>query len=364
MARTVFHACVVLDGTGADPSRVDAAVADDIVEIGHDLDGDESVDIDGRGLLPGFIDCHAHVAVNEMRSTDDEAIRSASRNAFASIANLRATLDAGVTTVRDAGSQMPATAMRSRRARFPGHDSSSRSSSSPPQLVRMTRERRRDSTPGSPMRASRVRRPTARSALRAKVRELVHLGADVVKIFATGHWSMGCHGAERSMFRDEERAAIVDEAHRQGVRVMAHAHGAAGAIAGARAGADSIEHGFLDGMTPSKPSLRPGPCSCRRSLRRRGWHPTSSSDTAMSCAGRIVEASGSRWGPTAPEPHGTNLRELELLVACGLTPAEALRSGTGSAAELLGLGDEIGRIAAGRGRTSSSSMETQSMRPA
>ena len=46
-------------------------------------------------------------------------------------------------------------------------------------------------------------------------------------------------------------------------------------------------------------------------------------------------------------PVATNLRELELLVACGLTPAEALKSGTGSAAELLGLGDEIGRIAPG-----------------
>ena len=47
------------------------------------------------------------------------------------------------------------------------------------------------------------------------------------------------------------------------------------------------------------------------------------------------------------QPHGTNLRELELLVACGLTPSEALRSATGIAAELLGLGSEIGRIAPG-----------------
>ena len=62
MARTVFRGGVVFDGTGADPSRVDVAVADGrIVEVGHDLDGDEVVDIDGRGLLPGFIDCHAHV---------------------------------------------------------------------------------------------------------------------------------------------------------------------------------------------------------------------------------------------------------------------------------------------------------------
>ena len=47
------------------------------------------------------------------------------------------------------------------------------------------------------------------------------------------------------------------------------------------------------------------------------------------------------------QPHGTNLRELEHLVACGLTPSEALRAATGTAAELLGLGDQIGRIAPG-----------------
>ena len=163
MERTVFHGGVVFDGTGADPSRVDVAVADGrIVEVGHDLDGDDAVDIVGRGLLPGFIDCHAHVGLKELRSVDEDAIRSASRNAFAAIANLRATLDAGVTTVRDAGFATPATATPLRRARFPGRDSSSRSSSSPPRPVRMTRELRRDSTPGSPMRASLGRRPTAR----------------------------------------------------------------------------------------------------------------------------------------------------------------------------------------------------------
>jgi N-acyl-D-aspartate/D-glutamate deacylase len=57
VARTVFRGGVVFDGTGADPSRVDVAVADGrIVDIGDGLEGADVVDIAGRGLLPGFID--------------------------------------------------------------------------------------------------------------------------------------------------------------------------------------------------------------------------------------------------------------------------------------------------------------------
>ena len=246
MTRTVFRGGIVFDGTGADPSRVDVAVADGrIVDVGHDLVGDEVVDIVGRGLLPGFIDCHAHVGMTDMRSTDEEAMRSASRNAFAAIANLRATLDAGVTTVRDAAAADAGYRDAIAAGEVPG----------PRLLVSLIQlspsagpyDSRTPSGLDSWIPYAALPIPTADGpeALRAKVRELVQLGADVVKIFATGTWSMARHGAERSMFRDEELDAIVDEAHRHGLRVMAHAHGSAGAIAAARAGADSIEHGFL-----------------------------------------------------------------------------------------------------------------------
>ena len=150
------------------------------------------------------------------------------------------------------------------------------------------------------------------------------------------------------MFRDEELDAIVDEAHRQGIRVMAHAHGSAGAIAAARAGADSIEHGFLADDDAIEAMAESGAV----------FVPTLLASEAMAPevverhrdAVRRAHRRGIRiaMGTDCPvQPHGTNLRELELLVACGLTPSEALRSGTGDAAELLGLGDEIGRIAPG-----------------
>ncbi len=349
MARTVFHGGVVFAGTGADPSRVDVAVADGrIVEVGHDLDGDDAVDLVGRGLLPGFIDCHAHVGMNQMRPLEDEAIRSASRNAFAATASLRATLDAGVTTVRDAGFADAGYRDAIAAGEVPG----------PRLLVSLVQlspsagpyDSRTPSGFDTWVSSAGIPRPTADGpeALRAKVRELVQLGADVVKIFATGHWSMERHGAERSMFRDEELDAIVDEAHRQGIRVMAHAHGSAGAVAAARAGADSIEHGFLVDDDAIEAIAEA----------RAVFVPTllASEGLAPEVAGRHRDAvrrahrRGIRiaMGTDCPvQPHGENLRELELLVACGLTPAEALRSGTGIAAELLGLEDQIGRIAPG-----------------
>lgn len=349
MARTVFRGGVVFDGTGADPSRVDVAVADGrIVDVGHDLDGDDAVDIDGRGLLPGLIDCHAHVALDGMRSTDEEAIRSASRNAFAAITNLRATLDAGVTTVRDAA----------------GADAGYRDAiaagevAGPRLLVSLIQlspsagpyDSRTPSGLDTWVPSAGIPRPTADGpeALRAKVRELVQLGADVVKVFATGHWSMARHGAERSMFRDEELDAIVDEAHRLGVRVMAHAHGSAGAIAAARAGADSIEHGFLVDDDAIDAIAEAGAVLVPTLLASEGM-AAEVVDRHRDAVGRAHRRGiPIAMGTDCPmKPHGSNLRELELLVACGLTPAEALRSGTGGAADLLGLGDEIGRIAPG-----------------
>ena len=349
MARTVFRGGVVFDGTGADPARVDVAVADGrIVEVGRDLVGDDVVDIVGRGLLPGFIDCHAHVSMDELRSTDEEAVRSASRNAFAAIANLRATLDAGVTTVRDAAGADAGYREAIAAGDVPG----------PRLLVSLIQlspsagpyDSRTPSGLDTWVPYAGIPRPTADGpeALRAKVRELVQFGADVVKIFATGPWSMGRRGAERSMFRDEELAAIVDEAHRQGIRVMAHAHGSAGVIAAARAGADSIEHGFLADADAIEAIAEAGAVLVPTLLASDGMAPEvveRHHDAVRRAHRRGVRIA---MGTDCPmQPHGQNLRELELLVACGLTPAEALRSGTGRAAELLGLGDEIGRIAPG-----------------
>jgi imidazolonepropionase-like amidohydrolase len=349
VTRTVFAGGVVFDGTGAGPSAVDVAIEDNrIVEIGAKLDGDNVVDLTGRSLLPGFIDCHAHISLGDERSLEEEAARSASRNAFAAIANLRATLDGGVTTVRDAGYADAGYRDAVAAGEVPG-----------PRLLVSLIQLSPSAGPGDPrtpsgfdtwMPYAGVPHPVADGpdALRAKVRELAQLGADVVKIFATGHWTMERHGADRSMFRDEELAAIVDEAHRQGLRVMAHAHGATGAAAAARAGADSIEHGILLDDEAIEAMAAAGTVFVPTLMASEGMGPEVAErhrDVVRQAHRRGVRIA---LGTDCPvQPHGTNLRELELLVACGLSPAEALTSGAATAAELLGLEGEIGRVAPG-----------------
>jgi imidazolonepropionase-like amidohydrolase len=65
MTRTLFTGARVVDGTGAEPAEADLVVEDGrIVEVGRGLDGDESVDLAGKAVLPGLFDCHTHVVVS------------------------------------------------------------------------------------------------------------------------------------------------------------------------------------------------------------------------------------------------------------------------------------------------------------
>src|ERR687897_901339 len=103
MTRTLFTGAQVVDGTGADPSEADVVVEDGrIVEIGRGLDGDESVDLAGKAVLPGLFDCHTHVVVSSIDTM--RLIQTPfSLRFFQAAANLEATLRIGITTVRDAG---------------------------------------------------------------------------------------------------------------------------------------------------------------------------------------------------------------------------------------------------------------------
>ena len=104
MARTLFSGGRVFDGS-ATLVEADIAVEDGrIVDIGPGLDGDESVDLGGRAVLPGLFDCHTHVMVSPARlDTNREMETPFSYWFYSAIANLRRTLDIGITTVRDAG---------------------------------------------------------------------------------------------------------------------------------------------------------------------------------------------------------------------------------------------------------------------
>jgi len=103
MARTLFTNCRVFDGTGTGLADADVVVEDGLIaEIGPGLDGDESVDLGGRALLPGLFDTHVHVSFSNV-DLFGMVQQPFSLQFYAAERNLRATLDAGITTIRDAG---------------------------------------------------------------------------------------------------------------------------------------------------------------------------------------------------------------------------------------------------------------------
>lgn len=356
--RLVLAGGLVFDGSGTDPYRADVGIENGrIVEIGSGLEGAVVVDVAGRTVLPGFIDCHTHVAFSTLRGLEENAALSPSYLAFEAIASLRATLDAGITTVRDGAGADAGYRSAIEDGLVPG-----------PRLLVSLSQLSPGAGPYDPRTPSGFRawvdRPGIPSpmadgadALRAKVREYVQAGADVIKIFATGHFAMAREGAMRSLFTDAELGAIVDEASRHGIRVMAHAHGAAGAAAAARAGAASIDHGIyldddaLDAMAAAGTVLVPTLLASNAML------AGATDDRDRDRTGSIVEGHRAvvrsahlrgipiAMGTDCPmTPHGRNLEELQLLVECGLTPAEALVAATSTAARLLGLEAAIGRI--------------------
>jgi imidazolonepropionase-like amidohydrolase len=103
MTRQLFQGASVFDGTGSPPALADIVVEDGrVVGVGTGLDGDESIDLSGRTILPGLFDCHVHVVFSHV-----DLWRSAqspfSYRFFEAAANLRRTLDIGITSIRDAG---------------------------------------------------------------------------------------------------------------------------------------------------------------------------------------------------------------------------------------------------------------------
>jgi imidazolonepropionase-like amidohydrolase len=201
--------------------------------------------------------------------------------------------------------------------------------------------------------------------VRAKVREMVRSGADVIKIASSGGYLSPLDDPRRPNFSQGEIDAIVSTAADLGRWVMSHAHGAEGIKRAVRAGVRSIDHGtFLDDEgiammlergTWLVPTLTAGdttdemandpkiPEPVRDKLRELGRPELDAFRRAAEAGVRVA------MGTDCPvAPHGRNLRELQLMAENGFTPTQALVAATSSAAELMGLSDELGTIAPGK----------------
>lgn len=368
MTRLVFRGGRVFDGTGADSANADVAVEDGrIVDVGTGLDGDEAVDVAGRTILPGLFDCHTHVCVSHV-DLWRIAQRPFSYQFYEAARNLDATLRIGITSVRDAGGAD----LGIKTAVEDGLIAGPRMQIS---LIMLSQtgghgDNWYPSGASVPFFQEHPGRPSGlvdgADEARRKVRELVRGGADVIKVATSGGVLSPRDDPRHAHFRPAELEAIVEEATAAGIFVMAHAQGADGIKNAVRAGIRSIDHGIylddegielmhqrgtwfvptlvapqgvIDAADAGVPLLPAVVDKARRviEIHRAAFR------TAVQAGVRI--AMGTDSGVT---PHGRNLRELALMVAGGMTPAAALEATTRSAAQLLGVDDELGTIEEGK----------------
>ena len=197
--------------------------------------------------------------------------------------------------------------------------------------------------------------PEVRKAVRYQIKH----GAEVIKISASG--GVMSHGtvAGAQQYSDEELAAIVDEAHRAGIKVAAHAHGDAGIRACVRAGVDCIEHGSLASDDTLQMMIDHGTFLVPTSYLSEGLDVSKAAPALRRKAAEVFPrarrtlskaiAAGVRiaCGTDAPAiPHGHNAKELWALVDRGMTPMQAIQAATVTGADLIGA-DDRGRLAPG-----------------
>jgi imidazolonepropionase-like amidohydrolase len=198
--------------------------------------------------------------------------------------------------------------------------------------------------------------PEVRKAVRYQIKH----GARVIKISASGGVMSHSGAAGAQQYSDEELAAIVDEAHRAGLRVAAHAHGDAGIRACIRAGVDCIEHGSLATDETIQLMVDHGTFLVPTSYLSEGLDISRAAPELQAKAAEVFPkarrmlgkaiAAGVRiaCGTDAPAvPHGDNAKELWAMVDRGMTPTQALQAATLTSAELIERSHDLGRLAPG-----------------
>lgn len=369
MTRILFTGGRVFDGSGSDPAPADVLVEDGfIVDVGAGLDGDEVVDCAGATLLPGLIDCHVHLVMSGINLLT-QIQKPFSYQFFETVTNLRRTLELGITTVRDAGGAD----LGVKRAVEDGLVAGPRTQISIG-IISQTGGHGDDWMPSGQCVGWLVPHPGRPETLvdgpdemRRVARKLLRAGADVLKVCTTGGVLSPADDPKHSQFTPGELDVLVAEAIMRGRYVMAHAQGAEGVKNAVRSGIRSIEHGiYLDDeaielMLERRTWLVPtlvAPLAVVRAADAGAAIPgemvrkaeevvqvhTESVRRAAEAGVRIAMGTDSGVGS-----HGTNLDELPLMRACGMTPGRVLAATTSSAAELLGYGGELGRITPGFG---------------
>ncbi|MCI3131776.1 metal-dependent hydrolase family protein [Phenylobacterium aquaticum] len=329
--------------------------------------GAQVVDLKSSFVLPGLIDSHVHLTNQQNpNSALEEVTLSSADQAMVGARYAKRTLMAGFTTVADLGADNQAIfALRRATALgdVPGpriiaagsaisvHGGHGDSNGFREDIMHVLR-------PGSVC--------SGPDDCRRAVREQVWLGADIIKITATGGVLSNTAAGLAQQFSDDELAAIVDTAHRMGRRVTAHAHGTDGINAFLKAGGDSIEHGtYLDKDSIALfkksgayliPTLMAGDYVARIASSPGNFFTPAQTAKALEVGPKMLDmarrahdggvkiAFGTDTGVSA---HGDNAYEFVLLVKAGLTPLEAVQAATVNAADHLQIAAQAGALTPG-----------------
>jgi imidazolonepropionase-like amidohydrolase len=351
--RTVLRASKLFDGTKLRDDPVLTLDGERITNVEFGVRPPvDAIDLAGATLLPGLVDAHVHLAfdasadpVAALAARNDEealgAVRTAARNA----------LRGGVTTVRDLGDRN----YLALRLRGEGGLLPTILAAGPPITL-----------PSGHCHYLGGETEPAAEAMRVAVRERAEHGVDLIKIMASGGTLTPGTRQEDAQFEVPELRAAVEEAHRLGLTVTAHAHATQAIENAVEAHVDSLEHVSFwaaDGVDDPSPEL------VRTIVERQivvgatagtipleGFSPPPGVVARISgivrnllllhrSGARLVLSSDAGIGPA--KPHDTLRYSIGVVTGMGLAPAEALRLSTEVAAQVCGLGDRKGRLAPG-----------------
>lgn len=328
------------------------------------------IDLSHATVLPGLIDCHTHLGsradrYDEIYNFKDTPFQSA----FAAVVHARKTLEAGFTSVRDVGS-LPFLAVDLRNSIKEGLVPGPRIvASGPPISITGGHGDLNNFSPQTRVSMFPEERDfqiaDGVDQIRHVVRAQVKYGVDVIKILATGGVLSKGDSPGAPQFTFEELKAAAEEAHMAGRKIAAHAHGTQGIKNAILAGIDSIEHASLiddEGIRLAKehgtylvmdiynddyilgkaiefglPQENVDKEKMVGRLQRENFQKAVQAGAKM--------AFGTDAGVY---PHGDNAKQFFYMVKYGMTPAQAIRAATSSAADLIGRSKDVGSIEAGK----------------
>ncbi|MDH4074233.1 MAG: amidohydrolase family protein, partial [Gammaproteobacteria bacterium] len=319
------------------------------------------VDLGGTTLLPGLIEGHSHVLLhpyNETSWNDQVLVESEAERVARAVNHVRDSLAAGITTMRDLGSEGAGYADVGLR------DAIAKGVVSGPRLLVSGRALVATGSYGPKGFHERVDVPLGAEQadgyddLVRVVRSQIGRGVDFIKVYADYRW--GPDGRAAPTFTEAELATIVEVTASSGRYVAAHAVTPEAMRRAVMAGIRTIEHGdqgtrevfrlMRERDVALCPTLAVGEAIAAYGGWQKGIDPDPARITDKKTSFRLALDAGVTicfGGDVGPFPHGDNVRELELLVEYGMQAADALRAATSVNARLFGIGETVGAIRAG-----------------